>query len=122
MRRSAASPMCSGEDVRTEVLAGSHIESQNHAGCIDGALGVMYALGAARALRGDRRNRGRLLRPRYRGERRRFPDPDAKLRPDYDVESVLAVRDWLRPPTLDLVSGDAVRLGLALVFRRGAAP
>ena len=31
------------------VLAGSHIESQNHAGWLDGALGVIYALEAARA-------------------------------------------------------------------------
>ncbi|MEM9604838.1 MAG: hydantoinase/carbamoylase family amidase [Pseudomonadota bacterium] len=31
------------------VLAGSHIESQNHAGWLDGALGVVYALEAARA-------------------------------------------------------------------------
>lgn len=32
------------------VLAGSHIESQNHAGWLDGALGVIYALEAARAI------------------------------------------------------------------------
>lgn len=31
------------------VLAGSHIETQNHAGWLDGALGVVYALEAARA-------------------------------------------------------------------------
>ena len=31
------------------VLSGSHIESQNHAGWLDGALGVVYALEAARA-------------------------------------------------------------------------
>ncbi len=31
------------------VLSGSHIESQNHAGWLDGALGVIYALEAARA-------------------------------------------------------------------------
>jgi N-carbamoyl-L-amino-acid hydrolase len=30
------------------VLAGSHIETQNHAGWLDGALGVVYALEAAR--------------------------------------------------------------------------
>jgi beta-ureidopropionase / N-carbamoyl-L-amino-acid hydrolase len=35
------------------ILAGSHIESQNHAGWLDGALGVIYALEAARALRDD---------------------------------------------------------------------
>jgi N-carbamoyl-L-amino-acid hydrolase len=32
------------------VLAGSHIESQNEAGWLDGALGVIYALEAARAI------------------------------------------------------------------------
>lgn len=32
------------------VLAGSHIESQNQAGWLDGALGVIYALEAARAV------------------------------------------------------------------------
>lgn len=35
------------------ILAGSHIESQNQAGWLDGALGVIYALEAARALRDD---------------------------------------------------------------------
>jgi beta-ureidopropionase / N-carbamoyl-L-amino-acid hydrolase len=38
---------------RRVVLAGSHIESQNQAGWLDGALGVIYALEAARALRED---------------------------------------------------------------------
>src|SRR4051812_27180056 len=33
-----------------KMLAGSHLESQNHAGWLDGALGVIYALEAARAL------------------------------------------------------------------------
>ncbi|MGF1651316.1 MAG: Zn-dependent hydrolase [Hyphomicrobiaceae bacterium] len=33
------------------VLAGSHIESQNHAGWLDGALGVVYAIEAARAVK-----------------------------------------------------------------------
>jgi N-carbamoyl-L-amino-acid hydrolase len=36
-----------------KVLAGSHIETQNHAGWLDGALGVIYALEAARALAED---------------------------------------------------------------------
>jgi beta-ureidopropionase / N-carbamoyl-L-amino-acid hydrolase len=35
------------------VLAGSHLESQNHAGWLDGALGCVYALEAARALGQD---------------------------------------------------------------------
>lgn len=36
------------------LLLGSHIESQNHAGWLDGALGVIYGLEAARALRDDK--------------------------------------------------------------------
>ena len=36
-----------------KILAGSHIESQNHAGWLDGPLGVIYALEAARALGED---------------------------------------------------------------------
>lgn len=36
-----------------KVLSGSHIESQNHAGWLDGALGVIYALEAARAISED---------------------------------------------------------------------
>ena len=36
-----------------KILAGSHIETQNQAGWLDGALGVIYALEAARALRDD---------------------------------------------------------------------
>ncbi len=35
------------------LLAGSHIESQNHAGWLDGALGVVYALETARAVAED---------------------------------------------------------------------
>src|SRR6185312_6861472 len=34
-----------------KIIAGSHLESQNHAGWLDGALGVIFALEAARALR-----------------------------------------------------------------------
>lgn len=33
-----------------KLLAGSHIESQNYAGWLDGALGIVYALEAARAV------------------------------------------------------------------------
>jgi beta-ureidopropionase / N-carbamoyl-L-amino-acid hydrolase len=36
-----------------KALAGSHLESQNHAGWLDGPLGCVYALEAARALAGD---------------------------------------------------------------------
>src|SRR5215813_5766890 len=36
-----------------KLLAGSHLESQNHAGWLDGPLGVVYALEAARVLNGD---------------------------------------------------------------------
>jgi N-carbamoyl-L-amino-acid hydrolase len=35
------------------LLTGSHLESQNHAGWLDGALGVIYGLEAARALAAD---------------------------------------------------------------------
>lgn len=35
------------------MLTGSHLESQNHAGWLDGALGCVYALEAARAIAGD---------------------------------------------------------------------
>jgi beta-ureidopropionase / N-carbamoyl-L-amino-acid hydrolase len=36
-----------------KVLSGSHLESQNHAGWLDGALGCAYALEAARAISED---------------------------------------------------------------------
>ena len=36
-----------------KILSGSHLESQNHAGWLDGPLGMVYALEAARALRED---------------------------------------------------------------------
>lgn len=36
-----------------KILTGSHIESQNYAGWLDGPLGVIYALETARALRED---------------------------------------------------------------------
>ena len=35
-----------------KLLAGSHLESQNHAGWLDGALGMVYALEAARVVPG----------------------------------------------------------------------
>ena len=35
------------------ILAGSHLESQNQAGWLDGPLGVVYALEAARAVKAD---------------------------------------------------------------------
>lgn len=35
------------------LLGGSHLESQNHAGWLDGPLGVVYALEAARAVKAD---------------------------------------------------------------------
>jgi beta-ureidopropionase / N-carbamoyl-L-amino-acid hydrolase len=38
-----------------KLLIGSHTESQNHAGWLDGALGVMYGLEVARAFREDPR-------------------------------------------------------------------
>jgi N-carbamoyl-L-amino-acid hydrolase len=37
----------------TRLLAGSHLESQNHSGWLDGPLGVIYALEAARAIAAD---------------------------------------------------------------------
>src|ERR1044071_3067481 len=36
-----------------KALSGSHLESQNHAGWLDGALGCVYALEAARAIAED---------------------------------------------------------------------
>ena len=36
-----------------KLLAGSHLDSQNHAGWLDGPLGVIYALEAARVINGD---------------------------------------------------------------------
>lgn len=36
-----------------KLLAGSHLESQNHAGWLDGPLGVIYALEAARVINAD---------------------------------------------------------------------
>ena len=41
------------------VVAGSHLESQNHAGWLDGPLGVIYALEAARAVAADPALRGK---------------------------------------------------------------
>src|SRR5215470_11966713 len=41
-----------------KLLAGSHLESQNHAGWLDGPLGVIYALEAARVLNADPDIRG----------------------------------------------------------------
>ena len=41
-----------------KLLAGSHLESQNYAGWLDGPLGVVYALEAARVLNADRSVQG----------------------------------------------------------------
>ena len=51
-----------------KLLAGSHLESQNYAGWLDGPLGVVYALEAARVINADpgvegrRRSRGVVRR------------------------------------------------------------
>src|SRR6476646_10768865 len=41
-----------------KLLAGSHLESQNFAGWLDGPLGVVYALEAARVINPDRNIKG----------------------------------------------------------------
>jgi beta-ureidopropionase / N-carbamoyl-L-amino-acid hydrolase len=41
-----------------KLLAGSHLESQNHAGWLDGPLGVVYALEAARVINRDSNTNG----------------------------------------------------------------
>jgi len=41
-----------------KILAGSHLESQNYAGWLDGPLGVVYALEAARVINPDRNING----------------------------------------------------------------
>jgi N-carbamoyl-L-amino-acid hydrolase len=41
-----------------KLLAGSHLESQNYAGWLDGPLGVVYALEAARVINSDPAGRG----------------------------------------------------------------
>src|ERR1700760_2184 len=41
-----------------KLLAGSHLESQNYAGWLDGPLGVVYALEAARVINPDPNARG----------------------------------------------------------------
>src|ERR1700679_1637276 len=43
------------------LLIGSHTESQNHAGWLDGALGVIYGLEVARAFREDPRTPGSAI-------------------------------------------------------------
>jgi N-carbamoyl-L-amino-acid hydrolase len=43
-----------------KLLAGSHLESQNYAGWLDGPLGVVYALEAARVINSDR-NAGGMI-------------------------------------------------------------
>jgi beta-ureidopropionase / N-carbamoyl-L-amino-acid hydrolase len=43
------------------LLIGSHSESQNHAGWLDGALGVIYGLEVARAFREDPRTAGSAI-------------------------------------------------------------
>lgn len=45
------------------LLAGSHAESQNYAGWLDGALGVIYALEVARAFREDPDCKGLYVEP-----------------------------------------------------------
>jgi beta-ureidopropionase / N-carbamoyl-L-amino-acid hydrolase len=41
-----------------KLLAGSHLESQNYAGWLDGPLGVVYALEAARVINSDSNSKG----------------------------------------------------------------
>jgi beta-ureidopropionase / N-carbamoyl-L-amino-acid hydrolase len=45
--------ICTSTKTGPKLLAGSHLESQNYAGWLDGPLGVIYALEAARAINLD---------------------------------------------------------------------
>jgi len=45
--------LCETAKTGKRLLVGSHLESQNHAGWLDGPLGVIYGLEAARALAAD---------------------------------------------------------------------
>lgn len=45
--------LCRGRGRGPRLLTGSHLESQNHAGWLDGPLGVIYGLEAARAIGED---------------------------------------------------------------------
>jgi beta-ureidopropionase / N-carbamoyl-L-amino-acid hydrolase len=62
-RRSTESAKVFGRSRATgpKLLLGSHTESQNHAGWLDGALGVMYGLEVARAFREDPRTVGAAI-------------------------------------------------------------
>ena len=44
-----------------KLLAGSHLESQNYAGWLDGPLGVIYGLEAARVINNDQAFKGRAV-------------------------------------------------------------
>jgi beta-ureidopropionase / N-carbamoyl-L-amino-acid hydrolase len=48
----------SGQQSGPKLLAGSHLESQNYAGWLDGPLGVVYALEAARVINSDPSQQG----------------------------------------------------------------
>ena len=66
MRAAALTPTTDGignvlgrsSNTGRKLLAGSHLESQNYAGWLDGPLGVVYALEAARVINGDKANGG----------------------------------------------------------------
>ena len=55
-RRHCQHPSALSPATGRKALAGSHLESQNHAGWLDGPLGCVYALEAARAIAEDRRD------------------------------------------------------------------
>src|SRR5260370_41415585 len=55
-----------------KLLAGSHLESQNYAGWLDGPLGVVYALEAARVINSDPTATGSVEVPAWRGEEGHF--------------------------------------------------
>src|SRR5215510_6153174 len=48
----------SSQKSEPKLLAGSHLESENYAGWLDGPLGVVYALEAARVINSDPSQRG----------------------------------------------------------------
>src|ERR1700730_2354866 len=55
-----------------KLLAGSHLESQNHAGWLDGPLGVVYALEAARVINPDPNATGAVEVAAWCDEERHF--------------------------------------------------
>ena len=109
------------------ILAGSHLETQNRAGWLDGALGVIYALEAARAIREAHGDKVGVDVIAFADEEGHFGDllgsrsftgelEDSEIDAAHDHTDGVAMRDKLKTAGLEGVARETLETGRHKAF------